>query len=77
MIKFKKLLSVLLAVMMVMSVMPTGLAFADDEVSLQASAGIPAGAISLYEEDFESRVLEPCRWVYEHGYKGIFLDEVR
>ena len=53
MIKFKKLLSVLLAVMMVMSVMPTGLAFADDEVSLQASAGIPAGAISLYEEDFE------------------------
>ena len=52
MIKFKKLLSVLLAVMMVMSVMPTGLVWAD-EVSLQASAGIPAGAISLYEEDFE------------------------
>lgn len=52
MIKFKKLLSVLLAVAMVMSVMPTGLVFADG-TSLQSSAGIPAGAISLYEEDFE------------------------
>ena len=32
---------------------------------------------TLYEPDFEDRVLEPCRWVYEHGYKGIFLDEAR
>jgi hypothetical protein len=32
---------------------------------------------TLYEEDFEDRVLEPCRWVYEKGYKGIFLDETR
>lgn len=52
MIKFKKLLSVLLAVMMVMSVMPTGLAFADDEVSLQSAVEIPAENI-IFEEDFE------------------------
>ena len=32
---------------------------------------------TLYEEDFEDRVLEPCRFVYEKGYKGIFLDDVR
>lgn len=32
---------------------------------------------TLYEPDFVERVLEPCRWVYEHGYKGLFLDDVR
>lgn len=32
---------------------------------------------SLYEEDFEQRVLEPCRWAYEKGYRGLFLDDVR
>lgn len=31
----------------------------------------------LYEPDFEQRVLEPCRFVYEKGYKGTFLDQVR
>ncbi len=32
---------------------------------------------SIHEADFEERVLEPCRWAYERGYKGVFLDETR
>ncbi|MBE6718360.1 MAG: hypothetical protein E7574_03790 [Ruminococcaceae bacterium] len=32
---------------------------------------------TLYESDFEERILEPCRWVYEKGYKGIFIEEAR
>lgn len=27
--------------------------------------------------DFEARILEPCKWAWEKGYKGIFLDDVR
>lgn len=32
---------------------------------------------SNFEPDFEERILEPCRYVFEKGYKGIFIEETR
>lgn len=32
---------------------------------------------TIYLEDFEERVLEPCRWIAEKGYKGTMLAGTR
>lgn len=31
----------------------------------------------IYLPDFEERLLLPCKWLYDHGYRGSFIDDLR
>ncbi len=51
-----------------------------EEYFLEDFAPYPAGSDqrqSMYMPDFEERVLKPCKWAADHGYKGAFIHDIR